>query len=211
MAMNKLVCGWGINDADYQIQANRPYLDNGIKKYITEFDCPYYRRWSHMLMRCYSDKFKPRNPTYRNTTACDEWRHFSKFRAWMEAMPWQGNELDKDILGDGSHYSPSTCCFVPKSVNVFWTKCDEKDSSLVGASFHKASGRYRAQCNIGKHRKALGYFNSELEAHAAWVRAKAESLAILLGSVDLEERVVRGMKRKLSFFEERLKVGEPKP
>ncbi|WP_095047629.1 hypothetical protein [Pseudomonas sp. Irchel s3h9] len=202
--MNKLVCGWGINDADYEIQVNKPHFANGVKKYVTEFDCPYYRRWSHMLMRCHSGKFRSRNPTYANTTVCDEWKSFSKFRAWMESMPWQGNELDKDILGDGTYYSPQTCCFVPKSVNVFWTKCGDKNSGLVGVSFHKASGKYRAQCNVGNHRKALGYFSSELEAHAAWVNAKAESLAILLASVELEERIVQGMHRKLRVFEERL-------
>jgi hypothetical protein len=115
----------------------------------------------------------------------------------METTPWQGNELDKDILGDGRHYSPQTCCFVPKSVNMFWTKCGSRDVGFVGVSLDKTSGKFKAHCKVGRRRKTLGRFSSEHEAHKAWLRGKTESMAILLGSFQLDERIVEGMTRKL--------------
>ncbi|WP_323615295.1 hypothetical protein [Pseudomonas putida] len=202
--MRKLVCGWGVNDADYQIQVNRPHWAGDTKKYTTEFDCPYYRTWARMVERCHSGKFKLKNPAYLNATICDEWKHFTAFRAWMLEQPWQGNELDKDILGDGTHYSPQTCCFVPKSVNMFWTKCNTPGGGLVGVSFHKASGKFRAQCKIGSLNQALGYFDNELDAHRAWIRGKAKSMAMLLSKFSLEDRIIEGMHNKLKQFQARL-------
>ncbi|MNY57723.1 AP2 domain protein [compost metagenome] len=119
----------------------------------------------------------------------------------METMPWQGNELDKDILGDGTHYSPKTCCFIPKSVNMFWTQCTGKRDGLVGVTFDKSTGQYKAQCKVGKRRKTLGRFPTELEAHRAWISAKAESLAILLAPLNLNKQIVEGMYKKLRAFE----------
>ncbi|WP_458717017.1 hypothetical protein [Pseudomonas gregormendelii] len=197
----RLVCGWGINDADYGIQISSSSWNDGIKEFTVEYDCPYYKKWSLMLTRCFSQKFKIKNPTYADVTVCDEWKRFSVFRAWMETMPWQGNELDKDILGDGTHYSPRTCCFVPKSVNMFWTRCGKKDVGLVGVSFDKSTGNFKAQCKIGGRRRTLGRFTSESDAHKAWIRGKAESLRILLGSLSLDERIVEGMHKKLQSFE----------
>lgn len=195
------VCGWGINDGGYGIQISRSTVQDGERNFTVDFDCPYYRRWSHMLNRCLNQKFKRKHPTYAHVTVCEEWKSFSKFKAWMETMPWEGNELDKDILGDGSHYSPQTCCFVPKSVNTFWSKCKNKDGRLVGVSFEKFSGKFRAQCNVGKRPLMLGRFTSEREAHIAWLRAKAESLEMLLSELSLDEKIVEAMYRKLRDFE----------
>lgn len=197
--MRRLVCGWGVNDADYQIQTNNICVIGGVKKYITESDCPYYRCWARMVERCHTGRY----PAYANALICDEWRSFMAFKAWMEQQPWEGNELDKDILGDGSLYSPATCCFVQRSVNMFWNKTGERGCGLVGASFHNASGRYRAQCKIGDQNVALGYFDTELEAHRAWVAAEEKAMILLLSRFRLEPRVVEGMHRKLKQFQAR--------
>lgn len=199
--MNELVCGWGVNDAGYAIQSRTSTMVGGVRRRVVEFDCPYYRRWSHMLMRCHNAKFRARNPAYAKATICDEWKSFADFKAWMERQPWQGNELDKDILGDGSLYSPGTCCFVPKSVNMFWTRCTSKDGGLIGVSFVKSRGNYVAQCSNGGHRKALGVFSSAIDAHKAWIRAKGQALDDLLNPLSLDERIVKGMYDKLMAFE----------
>lgn len=44
----KIVRGVGINDADYNVAVTV----DGVKRY-----CPYYRTWSNLLSRCYSEKF----------------------------------------------------------------------------------------------------------------------------------------------------------
>lgn len=197
--MKRLVCGWGVNDADYQIQTNNICVVDGVKKYITESDCPYYRCWARMVERCHTGRY----PAYANAAICDEWRSFMGFKAWMEQQPWEGNELDKDILGDGTLYSPATCCFVPRSVNMFWNKSNRAGHGLPGASYRKRSRRYMAQCAIGGKNVALGYFDTEIDAHKAWVAAKEKAMAILLESVTLEPRVVEGMHSKLKQFQAR--------
>lgn len=197
--MKRLVCGWGVNDADYPIQTNSICVVGGVKKYITEYDCPYYRCWARMVERCHTGRY----PAYANAIICDEWKSFMTFKAWMERQPWQGNELDKDILGDGNLYSPGTCCFVPRSVNMFWNKSKRAGHGLPGASYRKRSRRYMAQCAIGGKNVALGYFDTELDAHKAWVAAKEKAMAILLESVTLEPRVVKGMHSKLKQFQAR--------
>ena len=46
----RLVYGVGISDADYFVTRK----ENGK----TVWRCPYYRTWTHMLERAYSDKLK---------------------------------------------------------------------------------------------------------------------------------------------------------
>jgi hypothetical protein len=47
-SMQRLVCGWGINDAGYGIQVSKSSGSDGVKKFTVEYDCPYYRKWSLM-------------------------------------------------------------------------------------------------------------------------------------------------------------------
>ena len=108
----RLVFGVGINDAPYATQPN------GMV-------CPFYRKWCSMLNRCHSEDYHKKQPTYIGTTHCEEWTYFMNFRAWLlkeirktdlELGPAQ---LDKDILGDGSHYSPENCILVTRQLNLF--------------------------------------------------------------------------------------------
>jgi len=70
LATRKLAYGVGRNDADYKTAVN------GER-------CPYYRRWSSMLNRCYSASYQNMFPTYIGCTVCKDWLTFSHFRAWM--------------------------------------------------------------------------------------------------------------------------------
>lgn len=99
----KLICGVGVNDADYPITR-----------------CPYYRKWRDMLPRCYSEQYQNRNPSYREVNVCDTWHTFSVFKMWMEQQEWQCMVLDKDLIGSVygiKLYSKSTCIFIPAQVN----------------------------------------------------------------------------------------------
>lgn len=66
--MKGLVCGWGVNDADYQIQVRKPYWADGKKKYKSTFNCPYYRTWLRMLERCHTETYHLYHPSYRGTS-----------------------------------------------------------------------------------------------------------------------------------------------
>lgn len=116
----KTICGVGINDADYfvDIKGELPRV-NGKRKRYQIFLCPYYSTWRTMITRCYSAKLHARQPNYADVRVCDEWHLFSTFRKWMVEQEWEGKQLDKDVLGTGKIYSPSTCVFLPRKINNF--------------------------------------------------------------------------------------------
>jgi hypothetical protein len=173
----KLVFGWGINDADYEVQ---PTIDG------KQVACPYYSKWQNMLLR-QTPKEWERNPTYIGCKVCEEWRSFMAFRSWMMTQDWQGKALDKDLLGDGKLYSPETCVFVTQAVNNFTTDSGASRGEWpIGV--HKVGNRFQAGISVNCKRKHLGYFDTPEEAHQAWRIAK-QDLAITLIETQTDLRV----------------------
>jgi hypothetical protein len=82
-----------------------------------------------MINRCYNTKNR-NYPLYggRGVVVCEEWRHdYESFLHWSLNNGWQkGLELDKDILGNGLLYSPSTCKWATKEENVNYTRASVK-------------------------------------------------------------------------------------
>lgn len=89
--------------------------------------------WRAMLSRCYS----PKNPNYKyygakGITVSPIWHSFEMFKKTLTTVPnyafWKGNkgqfDLDKDYFGSNV-YSPSTCAFLPKDINISLAKCDK--------------------------------------------------------------------------------------
>jgi hypothetical protein len=164
----KLVFGVGVNDADYTVN---PTIDG------ERHPCPYYVRWHSRLKLCYHPLTQALQPSYKGCKVCDEWLVFSKFKAWMESQNWYGLELDKDLLGNGHGklYSPETCVFVSKEVNMFTTGCaDHTGEWPMGVHLNKRQGKFDARIRVKGVRKFLGLFDSPQEAHQAWRTAKWE-------------------------------------
>lgn len=161
----KLVCGIGINDADYEIYT---YIkqDNGggiLKKCV----CPLYNKWRSMLHRCTSKSFKIKQPSYEDVSVCDQWIYFSKFHEWAKAQEWEDMDLDKDILSNGEKvYSPETCAFIPPMINRAFSKTAPKDLPL-GVIHAATAGKFTARCV-----RYLGTFETQEEAHKVWQEAK---------------------------------------
>lgn len=172
----KLVFGIGINDAIYPTQRK---LDKWI--------CPYYKVWKSMLGRCYYDSEKYL-PYYKDITVCEDWKYFSNFRAWMEKQNWEGLELDKDILVENNTiYSPSTCCFVPKDINMLLTdRKAARGEFPIGVSFNKQRGLFAGYV-VDFKQIHLGYFSSPEAAHQAWRLAKASVIERRVGEWSLQE------------------------
>ena len=192
----KLVCGVGINDADYVTQKWETIEVDGKQKRNLVWVCPYYRVWNSMLQRCYSYKFQERNPTYKGCSVSEEWLTFSAFKCWMEKQDWEGKQLDKDILFEGSKvYSAETCVFVSSSVNLFTIDSGAaRGECLIGVNWHKGAGKFVSRCRnpFTKKQEHLGYFTCELEAHQAWLERKLE-LAHLLAAEQTDERVSKAL------------------
>ena len=194
---HKLVYGVGINDADYNVQVSGHKEGKKTKVWI----CPYYNIWKHMLMRCYSEKYKLKRPTYEGCTVCDEWKLFSKFKAWMETQNYKGRQLDKDLLKVGNKvYCPEYCIFVDNMVNSFVTDSGAtRGEWLLGASWHKRDGKFQSRCRnpFTNREEYLGSFLTELEAHLAW-KARKHELACELADSDLvtDERLAEALRNR---------------
>jgi len=179
----KLVCGVGINDADYVVGTREVVKCEGVEGKRQQLRiCPFYRRWADMLKRCYSRKYHESCPTYSDCYVCEEWLTFSNFKAWMEKQDWEAKHLDKDILLVGNKvYSPDTCLFVDRKVNLFLVDSKKtRGCFMIGVCLEKASNKFMATCNDGSGKKKyLGLFDTELEAHKAWLAFKLEQAKIL--------------------------------
>ena len=193
----KLVCGVGINDADYVVNVWETigYV-NGKRKQKLIWRCPYYSAWKSMLERCYSSKYQEKQPTYKGCTVSEEWLTFSVFKSWMEEQDWEGKQLDKDLLFEGNKvYSSETCVFVSGMVNSFTTDSGAtRGEWLIGVCWDKRTGEFRSNCcnPFTKKREHLGYFSSEQEAHKAWLNRKLE-LAHLIAAEQADIRVAKAI------------------
>src|SRR5690554_4487480 len=201
MKTRKLVCGVGINDADYVVQKNETTIVNGKRNRKVIWVCPFYRAWKSMLMRCYSTKYQDKQPTYKGCSVSEEWLTFSVFKNWMEKQDWQDRQLDKDLLFEGNKvYSPEKCVFVTQMVNSFTTDSGSaRGKLLIGVIWHKGANKFMSQCcnPFTKKREFLGYFTSEEEAHQAWLRRKLE-LAYELAAIQTDPRVAEALIRRYS-------------
>lgn len=174
MASKKsLIFGVALNDAEYNVKPRSKILR-----------CRFYDCWLDMIVRCYSEKFKERHPSYYGCSVCDEWLVFSKFKHWMEKQDWQGKQLDKDIIKlNNKIYSPENCAFVTCETNNFVLGFKRGGSSeKAGVSWNKNANKYESYCNnpFTKKKEHLGLHLTESEAHESWRTRKlffAHSLA----------------------------------
>ena len=163
--MSKLVCGVGFNDK------TRPVSVDGKK--VKEYDL-----WQNMPKRCFSEKLQTRCPTYKGCNVSDNFLHYSFFYDWCHNQIGFGKvdekgcywHLDKDLLFvDNKTYSETTCVFVPQEINKFFNEYgNARGEYPLGVYFHKASGKFKAQCAVNGKRQHLGYFNTPQEAFNAY-------------------------------------------
>lgn len=138
-----------------------------------------YRKWKHMLDRCYNEKIKERLPTYKDCSVAEEWLNFQNFAAWYDENYYEVEgekmELDKDILFKGNKlYSPDTCLFVPERVNMLFTKCNQSRGKLpIGVDWRKTNKKYRSRYSNKEGKEVhIGYFDTPEEAFVAYKSKK---------------------------------------
>ena len=159
----KLVCGIGINDADYNVVQFR----NGKQVWI----CPHYRAWKSMLGRV--------TGVYTDVTVVNAWKTFSNFRLWsVKNAPrsMEGYVLDKDLLSFSKKvYGPLTCVYIPKTLNSLLTVVKVNKNGLpLGVS--KMDDLFVSQISYLGKKKGLGRFLNPSHAHRAWQQEKVNNL-----------------------------------
>ena len=201
----KLVCRKGVNDADYPVCRYESFQVDGKQKKRLIWMCPFYCKWSNMLIRCYSENLPGWCPTYADRSVCDEWLYFSNFKAWMEQQDWEGKQLDKDLLVPGNKvYSPQTCVFVSQVVNTFLTeRASDRGDYPIGVSLDKGTGKFKSQCRnpFTLKKEYLGSFLCEEGAHNTWLEKKLEH-AKALAALQTDERVATALITRYENYKE---------
>lgn len=162
-----LVCGIGIYEPRVLCMADTPE----VRKM--------YRVWNGMLRRA-EPKYAERHPTYAGTSVALEFHRFAEFSEWaMQQVGWNGDgfQLDKDLLVRGNRtYSPATCVFLPRAVNVLLTRGNGNRGALpIGVKVFRHTG-YSARMKIDGQDTRLGIFKTVGDAFAAYKRAKEENI-----------------------------------
>jgi hypothetical protein len=146
------------------------YLGEG--KYNCKTHSGAYNCWANMIRRCYSEEY----PTYKFCTVSKDWECFQNFAEWFynNWKPFidKSWNLDKDVLIKGNKiYSPTTCCFLPKEINILFIKSDKKRGNLpIGVC--KIGNKFKAQISNKRKQVYLGIFDTINEAFEAYKTAK---------------------------------------
>ena len=157
-------------------------------------DTKEYTLWKNMLMRCYSNTYKKKYPTYESCEVSNKFKSYEYFYEWCNKQIGFSNQdwhLDKDLLTKGNKvYSENSCVFIPNEINSLLTKSTaSRGEHLIGVCWHKKDKSFVAQVNKSKGgREWLGSFKTELEAFNAYKIAKEafikEQAEIYKGRVD---------------------------
>lgn len=164
-----------------------------VKSYdIDNQEC--YRLWSTLINRAVYHSNS--HEIYKETSICDEWRVYDNFKKWYEENYYtlpsgESVQLDKDILvKHNTVYSPSTCIFVPQTINGLLTNrakatiakriCSKNTSPIssdmlpIGVTWCNDKKKYRASINYHGKVKNLGRFNTVEEAFNVYKIAKEQ-------------------------------------
>lgn len=133
-----------------------------------------YKTWHNMIIRCYSNDYHQREPSYKECSVCEEWLNFQNFAKWWHINYLEEGDLDKDLLVKGNKiYSPKYCCVLPKQINIALVKNKyRRGNTLIGV--RKRSDCYGYHATIQKYGKSinLGMFATEQEAFDVYKSAK---------------------------------------
>ena len=141
-----------------------------------------YKLWHSMLVRCYSDAYKKRQPTYIGCEVSDNFKSYEYFYEWCHKQIGFGGDgsgnpfhLDKDLLIKGNKvYSENTCVFLPQEINSLLIKRESlRGEYLIGVHWSKTHKAFKAQVSKNKGKQEhLGYFKTETEAFNSYKKAK---------------------------------------
>lgn len=126
------------------------------------------KKWTSMLKRCYSKKYREENSNYNNIFVHNRWHCFANFLEDIRYVPqyflakedkFENWQLDKDYYGSNA-YSKDTCVFLKLHENVTYARTEgcyeivDKDNNkyydLTIAGFSNI-----ANLNLQKLRKAI--------------------------------------------------------
>lgn len=175
--------------------------------------------WNGMNDRCNPNgTVQKNNPTYIGCT--NEFYSFHEFSEWCQSQYgyliieksgklWQ---LDKDLLSVGNKiYSMDTCIFVPCRVNTLLnSRRTSRGEYPIGVNWIRRDNKFAASCNDGSGKqKGLGSFNTPMEAHQAWQKAKIDRIQSICNDTEikLHTKLLPALQIQLELIKQDLQNG----
>lgn len=115
----------------------------------------------------------------------------------MECQDYEGKDLDKDIIHTNNKvYSEDTCIFVHHDINMLLVERESKYRKYkIGVSYDGRSHRYSARSHINNNQHTIGYFDTEQEAHNAYLEFKSKHI---YNVAQEQEQPLRGYLERIS-------------
>ena len=181
-----LVQGFGVNDLEFAVTFNGK-ID------------PIYDTWKKMLSRAFSEAWHKRYPSYIGVGVSEEWVSAKSFYKWAENKYSKGKQLDKDIIGDGTLYSPESCCFVSKKLNQFLIGQNITHDYPMGVYKEEGRAKFKVMISAGVQGKSeqLGSFENMHEGHLVYCKRKLELADSLIRQEQVEDYIATALIAKL--------------
>ncbi|MCS2164614.1 hypothetical protein [Scandinavium manionii] len=110
--------------------------------------------------------------TYSNVSICSEWMNNRRsFIQWYKDNYVENWQVDKDIMGDGTLYSPGTCIMVPPEVNLLFR--DSTNGTGYKGVYPNGSGMYYARIRKHSVLETIGTYSTAEEAHQEYLSERA--------------------------------------
>lgn len=201
---SNIIQGFGVNDVDYSVYSSRELprgADNKRRQELV-WHCPYHEKWVNMLGRVYSSYYHKNNPSYIGCSVSEDFKHLTDFKVWVENQPcvdWRDKQLDKDLLFKGNRlYSPETCVFLSRRVNLFLNVGGKPNKYLIGVTDADSKiNPFWGSCKdpLKRYSTHLGYYKTEIDAHLAW-KAKKHEYALELADLEEDSRVKAALRTR---------------
>lgn len=172
----------------YSVKHNshkRYHLVRGIGVYDlserNQTKCPIYQKWVNMLLRVtmnekglICNRSESTITSYKDCKVCDEWLVYSNFKNWVLTQDYEGWDLDKDLIGDGTLYSPNTCCFIPHKLNCLLVVQNKGDVGLAGVQLSQNKYQVTPYKDNKRIPNLVKSFYCKYEAHKYWQTIKSQ-------------------------------------
>lgn len=161
----------------HPIWYNKGYLGDGrYKSSINGKQLIQYKKWNHMLERCYDPKYQKIEPTYIGCSVDPKWHNYQVFAEWFYLNYKDDWVLDKDLLIKGNKiYGEDNCIFIPARLNTFLSNKQRSNTTgEIGVCVNKKGNKFRVGLSDVLTGKSIyiGSFNTIEEASNAYKEAR---------------------------------------
>lgn len=169
----------------------------GINDVVNSKQYYSYFIWRGIVARACGERQKKVQPSYKEVSVCEEWLTYSKFKQWFDDPRngfQKGYQLDKDIIKQGNTiYSPDTCCFVPREINMLLRKriSSKRNCNGMPTGVEKVYNKFVAILSTNGRKTILGRFENPDDAFECYRIAKEARIHDIATTYFIEGKITK--------------------